>query len=225
VLARVSLSIESGELVALVGRTGSGKSTLARLLIGLERPQSGRVLYDGRDLVTLDLASVRSRIGVSLQHPYLFGGTIRSNLALGRRVSDQEMAAACRMARIDREIAAMPMGYDSMIADGGSSLSGGQRQRLALARALIADPAILLLDEATSALDALTELEVHEQIARLTCTRIVIAHRLSTIRNADRILVLSEGRIVEQGSHVELLSRCGSYAALIAAQLENGSAA
>jgi ABC-type bacteriocin/lantibiotic exporter with double-glycine peptidase domain len=220
VVHEASVAVLPGQFVALVGRSGAGKSTLAHLLLGLNRPESGRVLFDGHDLSELDLRSVRSQIGVVPQHPYLFGASVRANIAMG--FHDFPLARvleAAGRARIHDEIAAMPLGYETPLAEGGTSISGGQRQRIAIARALIHRPAILLLDEATSALDTVTEEEIHRELSALRCTRIVIAHRLSTIRDADLILVMNQGRIVEQGTHEELLRMGGIYAELASRQL------
>jgi ATP-binding cassette, subfamily B, bacterial len=226
VVRDVSVDIPRGSLVAVVGRSGAGKSTMADLLVGLYRPSDGRIVFDGFDLAELDLRSLRARIGVVPQHPYLFGLSIRANIALAdpalplSRVMD-----AARLAHIHEDIQSMPLAYDTLLADGGASLSGGQRQRLALARALVTRPSILLLDEATSALDAITENAIQQELAQLRCTRIVVAHRLSTIRNADLILVMHEGRVVERGTHGALASMGGTYADLIAQQLKRAEVA
>lgn len=221
-ISDVSLSVEPGELVALVGASGAGKTTLANLMLALYRPTEGRVLFDGYELDKLDLPWVRKRLGVVNQNPYLFGRSIRDNIALADpSLSLEQVAAAARKARIHDEILAMPMGYSTELGQGGNSISGGQRQRIALARALVNEPSILLLDEATSNLDAITEREIHQELDRLRCTRIVIAHRLSTIRSADRIVVVEAGRVVETGSYEEMVARNGSFAKLIAAQRES----
>ncbi len=215
----VSLDIKAGSFVALVGPSGAGKTTLATLLVGLYRPTSGRILYDGADLATLDLRTVRSQLGIVNQQPYLFGGSIASNLSLADpSLPRHRLIEAARMAQIHEDILNLPMGYDSILGDGGLTFSGGQRQRLALARALVHRPAILLLDEATSSLDTATERRVHEQLAALRCTRIVIAHRLSTVRAADLILVMEEGAVVERGTHDQLMANRGTYEKLVAVQ-------
>lgn len=216
----VSLEIEPGSFVALVGSSGAGKSTLAMLLTGLYRPTSGRVLYDGMDLEGLELASLRRQLGIVLQQPYLFSESIRNNIALGDEgLPLHRIVEAAKKAHIHDFVQTLPLGYDSTLSDGGASLSGGQRQRLALARALVRRPSILLLDEATSHLDAESEREVLEELERLRATRLVIAHRLSTVVRADKILVMENGEIVEHGRHDELLARQGRYAELVRAQL------
>jgi ABC-type bacteriocin/lantibiotic exporter with double-glycine peptidase domain len=216
VLRNISLTVEPGQKVALVGRTGSGKSTLAQLLLGLYTPASGEILYDGQPLQSLNYRTLRGQFGVVLQEARLFSGSIRQNIAVDNPAAslDRVEEAAC-LAAIHEDIEAMPMGYETLVAEGGTALSGGQRQRVALARALIRKPAVLLLDEATSHLDTVTEQRVDQNLSALSCTRIVIAHRLSTIRNADFIVVLNQGSIVEHGTHQELLDKGGHYAALV----------
>jgi ATP-binding cassette, subfamily B, bacterial len=217
----VSVTITPGQFVAVVGSSGAGKSTLAKLLVGLYRPQRGRIRYDGVDLASLELRSVREQLGIVTQGCELFAGSVRDNIALGR--PDMHLDAvidAARRAAIHDEILAMPMAYETILADGGSSLSGGQRQRIALARALASEPAIVLLDEATSNLDSVTEAAIQRSLASLECTRIVIAHRLSTVVDADLILVMDRGRVVESGTHRELLGRGDVYRRLYERQAQ-----
>lgn len=219
VLREISEQIEAGQKVAIVGRSGGGKSTLARLLVGLYEPSSGRILFDGVDLASMNLQSVRERIGVVTQEAHVFGTSIRHNISLGDpNISTEDVVDACKLAEIHEEIMQMPMGYDLLLTDGGASLSGGQRQRLTIARAIAKRPRILLLDEATRDLDALTESRIMRNLESWNCTRIVIAHRLSTIADSDVILVLDSGRVVERGTHGELLELRGTYAELIAVQ-------
>jgi len=225
VIQDISVRIEPGQFIALVGKSGSGKSTLASLLAGLYLPGSGRILYDGVDLGELDLRSVRQRLGIVTQRPYLFNQSIRQNIAgADPTVSYDEVVDAAKRACIHEEILEMPLGYNTILQEGGGSVSGGQRQRIALARALVTRPAILILDEATSALDAVTEKNVQAELARLQCTRVIIAHRLSTIASADVLLVLDQGRVIEQGTHQELIARGGAYEKLVSAQMQKASA-
>ncbi|MGH9836127.1 MAG: peptidase domain-containing ABC transporter [Blastocatellia bacterium] len=220
-LRDISITIEPGQKVALVGRTGSGKSTLAKLLLGLYTPDEGEILFDDVPLPSFDYRTVRSQFGVVLQESFLFSGSIRQNIAFNDPdLTLEQVMEAARLAHIHDDIEQMPMGYDTFLAEGGMSLSGGQRQRLSLARALVHRPAVLLLDEATSHLDVVTERLVDRSLKELSCTRIVIAHRLSTVYDADLILALDEGEIVERGTHEELLARNGYYAALTRGQLE-----
>jgi ABC-type bacteriocin/lantibiotic exporter with double-glycine peptidase domain len=225
VVQDVSLKIEPGQMVAIVGRSGAGKSTLANLLLGLYLPTSGRVSYDGLELANLDLRSLRSQMGIVLQDPSFFGSSLRDNITLASpELPLERVIDAAKLASIHDDIMAMPMQYDTLLVDRGSALSGGQRQRLALARALVHRPAVLLLDEATSALDAITEAQVQQALASLKCTRVVIAHRLSTIRRADVIVVMDAGRVVETGTHEELVTRGGYYSKLVNAQMEQPAA-
>ncbi|CAN5798679.1 NHLP family bacteriocin export ABC transporter peptidase/permease/ATPase subunit [soil metagenome] len=220
VIDAVDLDVSPGKVLAIVGRSGSGKSTLGRLLLGLYAPSAGRVLVDGIDLATLHPRSVRSQIGVVTQDPYIFGLSIRENIALvDPGLPLERLEAAAELAGIADEIRSMPMGWNTPLIDGGASLSGGQRQRLALARALVSRPRILLLDEATSNLDTVTEAQVHANISRLGCTVVVIAHRLATVIDADHIVVMDNGRVVEVGSHRDLMAADGHYAELVAGQL------
>ncbi len=220
VLRDISVTIEPGQKVALVGRTGSGKSTLAKVLLGLYRPTQGDILYDGMPLPKLNYRTVRNQWGIVLQESFLFSGSIRQNIAFNRpEVSLEQVMEAARLAEIHDEIIQMPMGYETKLDEGGSGLSGGQRQRLALARALLGRPVMLLLDEATSHLDVVTEAVLNKNLNALACTRIVVAHRLSTVQDADLILVLEQGAIVERGSHAELLAQGGYYTRLISTQM------
>lgn len=223
VVRDVTLRVQPGSTVAIVGRSGSGKSTLAALLLGLHRPSEGRIVYDGYDLAELDHKLLRQQLGMVPQAPFIFSGSIRMNIALtDPTMSFDRLVAAAKRADIDTDIRAMGMGYETIVADGGATLSGGQRQRLALARALVHDPAVLLLDEATSSLDATTERTVMEKLRELRATRIVIAHRLSTIVRADLIVVMQAGAVVETGTHAELVRAGGPYAALVADQTFGG---
>ena len=219
VVRDVSFEVRPGMWVAIVGRSGSGKTTLARLLLGLNLPTAGRILFDGEDLAELDLRGLRRQVGVVPQSAFLFAGTIRDNIALHDPALPLDaIQDAAGLAEMDEEVMRMPMGYDTVLADGGASLSGGQRQRLALARALSGEPRILLLDEATSDLDTVTEARVMHNLASLQVTRIMVAHRVSTIRGADLIVVMSHGELAEAGTHAELIAAGGAYADLVHAQ-------
>ena len=219
----VDLEVREGETVAFVGPSGSGKSTLLNLVLGFVRPTSGRILLDGADMADLDLRTVRRSVSVVPQESVLFEGTIRENVAYGLdedAATDDRVRAALRDANALEFVDAQPDGWDTVVGQRGARLSGGQRQRLAIARALVRDPRILFLDEATSALDPEAEATVRDALDRLMRDRttLVVAHRLSTVRAADRIVVLEHGRVVEVGSHDELMRRGARYAALHAAQ-------
>jgi len=208
--------------VALVGPSGAGKSTIVDLLARFYDPTGGRITVDGVDLNEFNIRSLRSRLGIVTQEAILFHDTVRANIAYGREgVSQEEIEAAARAANAHDFIMAMPEGYDTILGERGTRLSGGQRQRIAIARAILRDPAILILDEATSALDSEAERQVHDAIERLQSgrTTFVIAHRLSTVQNADQILVVRDGRIVEHGRHAELLRAGGAYRRLYELQL------
>lgn len=219
VIDDLSLTIRPGEYVAIVGATGCGKSTLLRLLLGFETPQKGIIAYDGKDISRVDLRSLRRKIGVVMQDGKLFLGDIFSNITISApQLTLTEAWEAAEIASIAEDIRSMPMGMHTLISEGQGGISGGQRQRLMIARAVAPKPGILMFDEATSALDNLTQKKVSEAIDSLKCTRIVIAHRLSTIRRCDRIIVLSGGKIAEEGTYEELIARSGAFAELVARQ-------
>ena len=219
VIDGLNLKIRAGEYVAIVGTTGCGKSTLVRLLLGFEKPEKGAVYYDGKDLSGLDLRSLRRRIGTVTQDGSLFQGDIYSNIVISSpQLGLDEAWEAAELAGIADDIRAMPMGMQTMLAEGQGGVSGGQKQRLMIARAVAPRPKILIFDEATSALDNITQKQVSEALDKLRCTRIVIAHRLSTIRNCDRILVLDGGKILEEGTYDELIADNGFFAELVERQ-------
>ena len=229
VLVDVDFSARKGEVIALVGPSGAGKSTLVDLIPRFFEPTSGRILIDGIDTREIQLVSLRSLTGIVSQDTVLFNDTVRNNIAYGAadRFTDAQIAAAARAANAHGFVSELPKGYDTILGERGTRLSGGQRQRIAIARALLIDPPILILDEATSALDTESERLVQEAIDRLLAGRtvFVIAHRLSTVIHADQILVLDRGRIVERGSHQELLARHGPYYRLYSMQFRDEPAA
>lgn len=219
VIDDLSLKIRPGQYVAIVGATGCGKSTLMRLLLGFEKPQKGAVYYDGKDLNSIDLKSLRRKIGVVMQDGKLFQGDIFSNITISApQLTLKEAWEAAEMAGVAEDIRRMPMGMHTVISEGSGGISGGQRQRLMIARAIVPKPKILMFDEATSALDNLTQKTVSDSLNKLKCTRIVIAHRLSTIRHCDRILYLEKGKILEDGTYDELIARGGKFAQLVERQ-------
>ena len=214
----LSLSVRPGEHLALVGPSGSGKTTLLRLLLGLDDPESGLVAYDGRDLTGLDRSAVRRQLGVVMQSSALLPGSIRDNVEMGRGLTATQVWEALEMASVADDVKAMPMGLNTVVVDGGAGVSGGQRQRILLARALAGSPRILILDEATSALDNISQRAVGANLDRLDVTRIVVAHRLSTIERADRIAVISGGRISAVGTYDELAAQPGPFQDLVSRQ-------
>ena len=215
----LSLKIKPGQYVAVVGKTGCGKSTLLRLLLGFEKPQKGAIYYDGRDIETLDLRSLRKKIGVVTQNGKLFQGDIYSNIVISAPyLSVDDAWKAAEIADIAEDIRRMPMGMHTVISEGAGGISGGQKQRLMIARAVAPNPKVLMFDEATSALDNITQKKVSEALDGLKCTRIVIAHRLSTIKQCDRIIVLDGGKIAEDGTYDELLAKKGYFYELVERQ-------
>lgn len=224
IIDNLSLKIRPGQYVAIVGKTGCGKSTLMRLLLGFEHPQKGAIYYDGKDLERIDLRSLRRRVGVVMQNGKLFQGDIYSNIVISAPwLSQDEAWEAAELAGIADDIRMMPMGMNTVISEGSGGISGGQRQRLMIARAVAPKPKILMFDEATSALDNLTQKKVSESLDALKCTRIVIAHRLSTIKQCDRIIVLDQGKIIEDGKYDELIAKNGFFAELVARQRLDGA--
>ncbi len=219
VLHGIDLAIAPGEFVAIVGASGSGKSTLLRLLLGFEAPLRGEVAYDGRDLKQLDLRYLRRRIGTVLQGGRLWAGDLLTNILGASNAGVAAATEAARAAGLEKDIEAMPMGVYTVVGEGLSTLSGGQRQRVLIARALVSKPRILLLDEATSALDNVSQAVVLEGLTALKATRVVIAHRLNTVRDADRIVVLDRGRVVQQGTFAQLAAEAGPFAAMLSRQV------
>jgi ATP-binding cassette subfamily B protein len=217
----LSLSVPAGATVAIVGPTGAGKTTLVNLLLRFYDLDSGRITIDGVDIATMPRTQVRSDIGMVLQDTWLFGGTVADNIAYGRPgVGLDEVVAAAQATHVDHLVRTLPDGYDTVLEADGSDLSAGERQLVTIARAFLADPPILVLDEATSSVDTRTELLIQRGTSTLSQGRtcFVIAHRLSTIRDADVILVMEDGRIVEQGNHASLIAAGGAYARLYNAQ-------
>ncbi|WP_026666288.1 ATP-binding cassette domain-containing protein [Butyrivibrio sp. FC2001] len=219
VLDNLNLKIKPGQYVAITGKTGCGKSTLMRILLGFETPQRGAIYYDGKDIKSIDLKSLRSRIGTVMQNGSLFMGDIYANIVISNpELTLDDAWEAAELAGMADDIRRMPMGMFTMIAEGAGGISGGQKQRLMIARAIAPKPKILMFDEATSALDNITQKQVSDSLETLKCTRIVIAHRLSTIKNCDRIIVLDGGKIIEDGTYDELMKLNGSFAELVKRQ-------
>jgi len=215
--------VRPGEMIGLVGKTGAGKSTFINLVCRFYDPQMGQVLIDGVDVRAVRLSDLRSQIGVVLQEPFLFSGTIAENIAYGKPdATPEEIMRAAKAANAHDFIMKFPDGYDTQVGERGGRLSGGERQRISIARAILHDPRILIFDEATSAVDTETEKQIQEAIERLVQNRttFAIAHRLSTLRKADRIVVIDDGRIVEVGTHDELLDLRGHYWRLVQMQTD-----
>jgi ATP-binding cassette subfamily B protein len=222
----ISLTIKPGEMIGLVGHSGSGKSTLVNLICRFYDVSEGAILLDGVDVRSYPVAEYRSNIGLVLQEPFLFFGTIADNIAYGKpNATRAEIIAAARAAHAHEFILRLPQGYDSMVGERGQGLSGGERQRISIARALLIDPRILIMDEATSSVDSQTEKEIQKALDNLVQgrTTIAIAHRLSTLHKADRLVVLDRGEIVEVGHHDELMAKQGHYYNLYQAQARNAA--
>jgi ATP-binding cassette subfamily B protein len=222
-LQNISFEVRAGQTIAIVGRSGSGKSTLVKLMQGLYQPTSGQISIDGHDINHISLQSLRSQLGVVPQDCFLFSGTILENITLYRaEFSLEQVIETAKLAEAHTFIQALPLGYNTKVGERGSNLSGGQRQRIAIARAFLGEPPILILDEATSSLDTESERRFQENLTRLSRQRttFIIAHRLSTVRNADCIIVLDRGLIVEQGTHEKLISQQGLYYQLARQQLD-----
>ncbi|GGO04979.1 hypothetical protein GCM10010969_30860 [Saccharibacillus kuerlensis] len=212
VIDGVSLHIRPGQKIAVIGQSGSGKTTLAHLIVGLFEPTSGEVRYDGHEASELDMPYIRKQMGIVPQDITLFNRSIYDNIVLHKEdVTAEQVVEAAKAANIHEEIMAMPMQYQTMIAEMGRNISGGQRQRIALAKALLNHPTVLVMDEATSALDYISEEKVDTYLSRINCTRIVIAHRLTTVMNSDKIIVLENGKIRDVGSHPQLLQSSSYY--------------
>jgi ATP-binding cassette subfamily C protein len=219
VLKGISFKVKAGESVAFVGASGCGKSTLLRILLGFEKPTQGAVLFDGQDFSSLNVSSVRTQMGVVLQNGQLMSGEIFTNIVGTSPLTLDDAWDAARLVGLDKDIENMPMGMNTVISEGAGNISGGQRQRILIARSIVNKPKIIILDEATSALDNTTQAIVTESMKKLSATRIIVAHRLSTIKDADRIFVLDEGRIAEEGSYEELMQKGGIFAQLARRQL------
>jgi len=218
----LSFTVHPGDYIGIVGKTGCGKTTLVRLLLGFEKPEKGAIYYDGRDINTVDLKSLRKRIGTVMQNSGLFQGDIFSNISISNPLMSMEEAwEAAEIAGIADDIMQMPMGMSTFVSEGGGGISGGQRQRIMIARAVAPKPKILIMDEATSALDNKTQKQVSDALSKLKCTRLVIAHRLSTIKNCNRIIVIDGGKIVEDGTYDSLIEKNGFFAQLVERQLCN----
>ena len=220
VLNDLSFRIKKGEYIGIVGASGCGKSTLVKLLLGFEKPDKGQIYYDDYRLSALNKCEFRRQLGVVLQSGSIFSGSIAENILLGSpNAGPDAVKDVIRKVGLEKDVKAMPMGIHTYLSEGGSTISGGQQQRILLARALISNPNILILDEATSALDNVTQRMVQTELDKLNVTRIVVAHRLSTIVNCDRILVLSEGKIVQEGNYRELMETDGLFKEMAERQL------
>jgi ATP-binding cassette subfamily B protein len=222
VLEHLDLHLKPGETVALVGRTGCGKSTVARVLDRFYDVNAGAIRIDGHDVRDVTMASLRARVGIVLDEPFLFSISIRDNIAYGAPTADlADIEAAAIAAGADEFIRDLPLGYDTVVGERGYTLSGGQRQRIAIARTLLVNPPILVLDDATSAIDVQVELRIHDGLKRMMTgrTTLIIAHRLSTISLADRVVLLDEGRIVADGTHAELMETSSLYVDVLAQSL------
>ena len=227
VLKHATITAKKGEQVAIVGPTGAGKTTIISLLMRFYDKDSGTILIDGKPIESITRDSLRRMVGMVLQDTYLFSETVRENIRYGKpEATDAEVERAARMANAHSFIIHLPQGYDTVLADNGGNISQGQRQLIAIARAILADPCLLILDEATSSIDTRTEIKIQDAMLKLMegRTSFIIAHRLSTIRNADKILVINAGEVVEQGTHDELLAKDGFYANLYNIQFKTGMA-